>query len=95
MKITHLCYLMLMNVNACLWGSYYRANYSICAVEILDVTAEKDLGVAMCWTTDSSLQCAKVVSAANKVLCVIMRTYVYSSQSNIVYFYKSLVRPHL
>ena len=75
--------------------SYPSVNYSIGDVEIKSVKAEKYLGVTMGCTIDSSLQCAKVVSTANKVLCVINRTYVYRSQSNIMYLYKSLVGPHL
>ena len=47
--------------------------------------ADKDFGVTMCCTLDSSLQCAKLVGTANKVLDVIKRTYVYMSQSNIMY----------
>ena len=88
------CHSVLMIVNVCMWGSYHRSNYSIGGVEIKNVEAEKDLGVTTDCTLDSSLQCAKVVSTANKVLIVIMITYVYKLQGNILYLYKSLVRPH-
>ena len=47
--------------------SYPGVNYSIGGVEIKNVKAEKDLGVTIGCTIDSSLQCAKVVSTANKV----------------------------
>ena len=85
----------MISVNACIWGSYPSLNYSIGGVEIKNAKAEKDLGFAMGCVLDSSLQCAKVVSTANKVSSVIKRTYVHKSQSNIMYLYKSLVRPHL
>ena len=75
--------------------SYHSVNYSIGGVEIKNVKVGKDLGVTIGCTIDSSLQCAKVVSTANKILRVIMRTYVHKNQSNIMYLYKSLVRPHL
>ena len=54
-------------------------NYSIGGVEIKNFKAESELGVTMGCTMDSSLQCAKVICTANKVLCVIKRTYVYKS----------------
>ena len=54
--------------------------------------AEEDLDVTIDCTLDSSLQ---VVDTANKVLCVIKRTYVYKSQSSIMHLLKSLVRPNL
>ena len=89
---------MLFNADKCKWlhvgHSYPSVNYSIGVVEIRNVDAEKDLDVTIGCTLDSSLQCAKMVSTANKVLCVIKRTYVHMSQSNIMYLYKSLVRPH-
>ena len=50
----------------------------------VEVKSAKDLGVAIGCTSDSSLQCSKAVSTANKVLCVIKITYVYKSQSNII-----------
>ena len=90
---------MLFNADKCrrlhMGHSYPSVNYSISGVEIKNVKAEKDLGVAICCTIDPRLQCAKVISTANKVLRVIKRTYVHKSQSNIMYLYKSLVRPHL
>ena len=90
---------MLFNVDKCkclhLEHTYPRANYNIGGVKIKNVKAEKDLGVTIGSTLDSSLQCAKVVSTANKVLSVTRRTYVYKNQSNVTYLYKSLARPHL
>ena len=47
---------------------YPRAIYCIDGVEIKTIKAEKDYGVAIENTLDSSLQCAKVVSTANKAL---------------------------
>ena len=88
------CYSML-SVHTCTWVSYHSVNYSIGGVEIKNVEAEKDLGVTMGGALNSRLQCAKVLIAANKVFSVIKRTYVYKSQSNIMYLHKSLVRPHI
>ena len=90
---------MLFNADKCkhlhVAHSYPSVTYSIGCVEIKNVETEEDYGVTIGCTVDSSLQCAKVVITANKVLSVIKRTYVHKSQSNIVYLYKSLVRPHL
>ena len=75
--------------------SYSSVNYSIDGDEIKNVKAENDLGVTIGCTIDPSLQCAKVVSTANKVLGFTKRTYVHKSQSNIMYLFKTLVGPHL
>ena len=56
---------------------------------------KKDSTVAACYTIDSCLQCAKVISTANKVLGVIKRNYVYESQRKLMHLHKSLVRPLL
>ena len=79
---------MPFNADKCkrlhVWHSYPSVNYSIGLVEIKKVKAEKHLGATIGCTIDSSLQCAKVVSTANKALGDIKRTYVYKSQSNIM-----------
>ena len=90
---------MLFNADKCkrlhVGHSYPSVNYSVSGVEIWNVMAEKDFCAAIGCTMDSSLQCTYVISTTNKVLGVIRRTYVYKSQCNIMYLYKSLVRPHL
>ena len=90
---------MLFNADKCnrlhVGHSYHSVNYSIGVVEKKNVEGEKDLGVALGCTLDSSLQCAKVVGTANKVLCVMKRIFVYKSQSNIMYLFKLLVRLHV
>ena len=92
-------YQMQFNADKCkrqhVGHSYASVTYSIVGVEIRNVEAEKHLGLPIGSTIDSSIQCANVVSTANKVLGVIKRTYVHKSQRNIMYLYKSLVRPHL
>ena len=75
--------------------SYHGVTYSITGVETKNAVAEKYLGVTIGCTLDYSLQCAKVVSTANKGLSVTKRTYAYKRHSNIIYLYKSLVGPHL
>ena len=78
-----------------MFGSYRSVGYSISGAQKKNVKAVKDSSVTIGCALDSSLQCAKVVSTANKVLSVIERTYVYERQSNIMYLYKSLIRTHL
>ena len=73
----------------------HRANYGISAVQIKNAKAEKDLRVTRGSKLDSSLQCSKVVSTANKVLSVINRTYVYQIKCHIMHLHMSLARPHL
>ena len=74
---------------------YPSANNSIGGVEINNVKAEKDLGATIGCTLDYRFQCVKVVSTANKVISVISRTYVYMSQNNIMYLYKSQEKTHI
>ena len=65
--------------------SWPSAHYSISDVEIKNFKVEKDLGETIGCTLDSSYQCAKVASTANKVLSVINRTYKYKSQRNCMF----------
>ena len=62
---------------------YPSGNYSISGFEIKNVKAEKDLGVTIGCTIDSSLQCAKVISTANKVLGVIKRTFFFQKSARV------------
>ena len=56
---------------------------------------EKDLGVTVHQSLQSTSHCAKIVKKANQVLGIIRRTYDDKSKDNILHLYKSLVRPHL
>ena len=74
---------MIFNADKCMrlhvGRSYPSVNYSISGVEKKNVKVEKDLGVTISYALDTILQCAKVVSAANKVLNVNKRIYVYDN----------------
>ena len=69
---------MLFNADKSKWlhvgHSFPNVIYSIGGVEIKNVEADNDLDVTIGCTLDSSLQCAKVVSTANKFLSVYSST---------------------
>ena len=55
----------------------------------------KDLGIIIQDDLKVSQQCFKVIKTANRILCVIYRSFEYKSSEIILPLYKSLVRPHL
>jgi len=59
------------------------------------VTEEKDLGVWISNDLKASQQCIQACSKANRILGVLDRTIQCKDDSNLICFYKSLIRPHL
>ena len=70
-------------------------DYHVGGKHVVNVQSERDLGVTLGNSLNGSLQCAKVVGTANRILSSINRTFSCNSLHNIMKLYKSLVRPHL
>ncbi len=63
---------------------------------ILDYTKEeKDLGVILDNALSFEQHCEAAVAKANRILCVIRRSFKHMDRDILLNLYKSLVRPHL
>ena len=92
-------WLMLFNVDKCKCLHFGFNNiefeYMLGNDTISSCLEEKDLGITVHHSLQTSSHCANIVKKANQVLGIIRRTYDDKSKENIVQLYKSLVRPHL
>jgi len=72
---------MLFNVDKCkamhLWYNNPRASYYIDNTLLPTGTAERDLGVLIQDNLKVSEQCNKAANTANRILCMINRTFSY------------------
>ncbi len=62
---------------------------------IQSVAEEKDLGVTIHQSLNTSVHCANAIKRANQALGLIKKTVVFKSRVVILHLYKALVRPHL
>ena len=70
-------------------------SYYMNGTKLDKVTEEKDLGVWISNDLKASQQCVQACSKANRILGVLNRTIKCKDDSNLICFYKSLIRPHL
>ena len=59
------------------------------------VDEEKDLGVMIRIDLKASSQCVKIVNAANQILGMIKRTFIFKTKDNLLQLYKCLIRSQL
>jgi len=81
-------------------GYAYRKNnlktkYELDGANLDEVIEERDLGVIIQNDLKCSQQCSKAIKTANRILCIIKRTFTYLDSENVLQLYKTLVRPHL
>jgi hypothetical protein len=92
-------WLMPFNISKCKVMHFGHNNqaaaYNIDGNDLATVTNELDLGVIVKNDLSVSLQCAKVVKTANRIIGLIKRTFTSRDEKVLLPLYKSLVRPHL
>jgi len=89
------CYSMLTSVKSCISEEQTSLSYYMNGTKLDKVTEEKDLGVWISNDLKASQQCVQACSKANRILGVLNRTIKCKDDSNLICFYKSLIRPHL
>ena len=90
---------MLFNVDKCHIIHAGRNNrnfeYNMGGRTLLEVDAEKDVGVMLHKSFKPSLHCAKAAAKANAVLGQLSRGVSYRDSKTFIGLYKTFVRPHL
>jgi hypothetical protein len=90
---------MKFNVEKCKVMHIGRSNpqfsYNMNGTNLETITTEKDLGVTLVNTMNSSIQCGQAYNRASRMLGMVSRTISCRSPGVLVNIYKSIVRPHL